>query len=467
MSRTLLLFALSLAACDGESVQAEPLPAEQLAAVFADGDDWGRLTDFEAQAATRTNAIYARAVGRTVHRFTSQNFQNECSGGFVDDDILVTSHHCSQRNGATSDFQKIAFGKWGDTDGDVTAALEYLEDRLVRLGVPTWRVAQIDLTVLHEWGCDRLAQDGSRDVEFWSCRKKDLTWTENGQTVTWELLPGQLYGHLEVADTLPNTGEDLYGISQNRHCPNGTADQSNSVLLSPGELEQAMASCALGYGTTCFKTYADWLASSSGGPILDADHRVFGVMHGEIPGQSNVCDTYTPTGVQGNYGAYLGTQVDTYLSEDADGGGDPVGSWAGVLDRFGGTLGTAKYLACPAKMLAAGVVGTTTSTGILGHFGLVCMPNTSHGTRVDQRLDRARVVSPGAADVGTVSSPLDFNVFMAETLGVFQPDDGQHSLLMCPPGFFLSGVQGFESPNTVYGIRCGDPESGTTVNRYV
>lgn len=460
-------FLLALIGCAVEPTPDRPaeLPQHQVPAVFDDGVDWDSITTFEADPAWAKATLTGRAAGRAAH--PTEN----CSGALIDDDIIVTAAHCAD-GGATQVIMR--FGFYGEDGTNQAAGEEDLRIRLKQLGIPESRVDGIPVASLRDWACENYNQDGTKDVAYWECTPKNLAYTWGSETTTFVLKPGHLFGKVTVDVAERPASTPIYGLSQTKIC----GDQQFTLALSPGQVELQNDNCVPGYANDCFRTYADFTAGSSGGPLIDAQsHKLFGVMHADSTGGSDECDLRTPGPLSFNVGAYIGSEALDYLAEDSNGGGDPVGSWTGYppimgsplvgSPPFGGSSQT-HYRNCPSNMLAAGIAGTSNGFGALGNIGLVCMPNLEN-PESNYRLDRSRVVSAGSWDVGFLPAGggRDFNEFMNQEFGYYQPDLGQHSLAMCPPGYFIKGLWGFEEPNAIFGLRCEKPSNGHTIWKWI
>jgi hypothetical protein len=445
--RVLPLLVSLAAACGAQPLPSDALPTDQAPAIFDDGTDWDRLPNFESDPDMTSAVLYGRATARLIFPGGST-----CSAALIDDDVLVTNVHCGVTSSATA-----YFGLYGDpaATGDYSIGTGDGSKRLKQLGVPKATVDAMDWADIQAYDCTWDADEGTRDIAFWTCAPNTTTFTIDSTSHTLDYLPGHVWGHFNVDRGTRGASEPLQVLSTNKLC----GDTHRNVLLGEGEILSSSETCAEGY-TDCFSTYADHHSGSSGGPVVDAyTQGIFGLVQGQSVPRSygDECDTLLE-GEGYNIGAYLGPLADTYTEEDSDGGGEPVGDWDGTTTLLGTAPRT--LLSCPGDRLAAGVVGTTHAGGI-GALGLVCVPHATSGPR---RLDRSVVITEGSTDLGIKIGKVDFNDFMAEYQSTSMPDLGQPTLAMCIDGYFVTDMT-FRTtfrgnPQQLREIRCENPDTG-------
>lgn len=138
----------------------------------------------------------------------------------------------------------------------------------------------------------------------------------------------------------------------------------------------------------------------------------------------------------------------------------------------GGPGGVEKRLECPFGFVAAGIIGTTIKDqfypqGVIGNFGLVCLPFDSIAR---YQFEYATVITGGSKDVPVVAKNAPFNEYITRVL----PHDPtttrnrQQNFQMCPPGFYLKGLRYASSGRvmeSVYALRCERWDKGESAIR--
>lgn len=483
----------SLQACDSQSLST--LPEDQVPAVWDDGIDWLRLTDFETLAGNEHTALYSRATaylymapldykeavdGPPSVNPTSINTWPKCSGGLIDDEQVVLAEHCDGTNtingGPEKTLAVAQFGRYGvKADvGDFTEAIVEARRRLKQLGIPHATVEALAVPTFTEWVCRFNMQDGTRDVAVWGCDPNIIQVPHSGGTFDFELMPGHVWGHYNTQVGFQK--DDFLEVPNHTYMCGDNAPHRN-LVLSEGDVVDTVAACnATSDFTDCFHTLADWVEGSSGAPILNADHEIVGVVssgavsNGPIstqclpldPAQIPVNPMLNP-----NKGAAISALVPAQVDDTRD--GVNAGNWTGTTDLVGAAPSFPYIRNCPVDTRGSGLVGTRNGDGV-GNIGLVCTPDNGLG---DLRIDSGVVMTRGSADIGGYINPTprDLNDFLKERLSWTEPNHlGQHTLAMCPPGHFLVGLEATEladSVESIVSLHCRSPSTGHTATVWV
>ena len=429
---SLLLLA---AAC----VEAEPDPAVPLgtddSALLCDGEDWRDFTTFASDAQHRIGAQYGMAVASLPG----------CSGALVTPTRLITANHCYRGDVTTATF---GVG-W-------SGAEQHVRNRLTDLGLTATEALYVAREPGTVWSftCTRTSNYstdgwGNVDVDVYDCAPVSIDGLGR-------VAPGDLWGHLETHMGERSEGTRGYVLSVNK----ASAYSTSRILLSPEAYVIDSSDGCKSYEPWedpidyehCFEHDGDQLEGSSGGPILDANHRLFGLVQGHMSAgiTADVCDGGLWSD-DANYGAYV-----------------PSNAWAtgfDVGDRLpsvvnytttvwaGGTTGSLSSLPCPSDSLAIGVVGTTyphdpVGNARVGNFGLVCGRYARSNEAIDRTSARWEVLFGGSYDTALGAGWRSFNAYIHEVLDL-QHDGGaptghgqqQQSLTVCRPGYYLTGVQ--------------------------
>lgn len=433
------------------------------------------------QADLATDSPSSAALQGLWGRATAHLEDAGCSAFLIDDAILVTAEHC-----VPSDEQVVArFGNYGLNFDSFGVAETEARHELRALGLDEDAVQAVSSDDLTRWTCD-LLESQPEDVAYFECEPNLIDWTPHSYTQTFALLPGHLWGQLEVRARRHNSGTNI-GVL---HAPPGqwSSGGGNDVLLSHRGKILDRSFNAPGYGSSRdnFKFDSDTVYGSSGGAVVrDSDGVAFGVVGGCMFWQGD-CDDERNTGLfYRNYGAYLDGRAEDY----ADGGTFwSMGPTDGDTRWLGSsTIGTATEFSCPQSedigydTLAIGVIGTKDPTyDRVGNFGLICAPHLDPGGQPDTtHLDRAVVVSAGADDLlggpyATDEHGDEYLRYRNDIRGSTVPNDvpyaNRQHVQMCPPSFFVVGVQGRVSNGRlarITNLRCGNPQDGTEMTVWV
>ncbi len=479
----LLGMAVSSSACISNSGGDEEEVGNAESEIVMGSANYKLLTELEGLGPDGARALYGRAVGTFP--------ESGCSGFLIEDDVVVSARTCRMagNNVVTSDTQEFQLGLHGSgaATGNFNPALIEAMVKLMALGVPTsvFITGQISLETLTKWSCNAVQQTPGRDVEYFACEPNNILWTnDNGTTTQLALMPGHLYGHMNVKPSVPGAVTSIRNLGVNKRC----GDPQKSTLSSTGQMWEVSEACdewspdAFG---SCFDYTSDANLGHEGGPIfVNATNEVFGIHTGhwhfwlhDAGDDSDPCASASFNYAE-NLGTYIANDVFNFTNDSPNGNGSSTGVTLSAGTFVGGTGGTARNLTCPSNYLAAGVIGSTAADGHLGNFGLVCMPNTDFfqgdltGDVDAYRLDRAVVIAGGSIDTGfTVADRVDFNSYYNEVRSSTAVAPFQQRLNMCPPGEFLKGITGHFSSlaGSVTELTCSPPkffnmETTRTVN---
>jgi hypothetical protein len=448
-------------------------PGEAVSGIVIDDHDFILLSQLEAANASptgnQTDALYGRATG--LVRNTG------CTSFLVDDGVVATARHCRMDDDlipdGTSPTTTIRFGRYGSgaPSGNFSGGSLDGLIRAIQLGIPlsVFLGNPAAFSSLTTWTCTVSQSTTGRDIEYYTCQPNVVSWVEpvNGMTVNLSLLPGHIWGHFNTASSGHQDGQSVRNFGVNQRC----GDAVRSVITAPGEVEDDVDGC-IGWFGGCFEVTTDTFGGHSGGPVVRrSDHVAYGVTHGSTFASWDAGETNDPCGSATgwhteNLATKIASDVSNFTGSSPTGGAQPTGGYLGIGGLVGGTGGTNRSLNCPANYLAAGVIGSTSSGGYLGNFGLVCMPNKDAfnagmvGNVTSHRLDRAVVVAAGSHDTGFVTADdVDFNTYFNEVLSDTAAGPFQQALTMCPPGMFLRRITGFEGTYAaeVTKIACAPP----------
>ncbi len=391
-----------------------------------------------------------------------------CSGFLISDDVYVNARHCRVMKGGAVTID-VHWGRYGTTDADFSLATKEARNRTQNLGVPMSQLPNVD-AALKTWKCDLALSPSKRDIDYWRCRPNSLAWTEQGdgaRNVTLNLLPGHVWGYYKSDSGSRPVGTALYTSHMVRRCTDSTRNLVISTQGGVKDTDYGCVSFANEDPEHCFEHGLDIIPGSSGAPVVDkSTHQAYGVMHGHwtywLGTADKVCEGW-PSGQVANLATRFGPEVFTMTQPEPVFQSPPFAGWGS--NWIGGTGGTADFSACPTGYLAAGVVGTASSSGYLGNFGFVCMPSVG-GTR----LDEATVIAHGSFDVGFKKAKnTDFNEYFNETLSSTQPSPHQQNLQLCPPGYYVNGVGGLAGNfvGQLVFMRCHSPSTDHTVVRTI
>ncbi|MCB9665959.1 MAG: hypothetical protein H6732_17770 [Alphaproteobacteria bacterium] len=440
--------------------------------MLASAGDRRPLADDARSAAwdDRTRAIFGTAV---VDVFNPATEARHCSGFFASDELIVTSTACLSaevRDGSTAVWVR---GATVATPEDADAFEGILGRRGHGLGYMTgegdpWTLPVYEERVFSGGLCFYEAEERDRPIAYLRCEL-------NGGLFH----PGEAFGHLELATERPRAGTPLHGLAMDELCGRDAIE----AVVSPGTMG-ASITCPSGVGAGCFEHTADHTSLGIGGPLLDRDHRVVGVMAGvshlvarvttgkkagyemEVDPSSSwaddpcVAETYRSMDLVGaNLGVTIGP-VGRRLIQDEREPGAVQGRYFDATEQIGHMSYDRVALTCPEHMQAVGVIGSTADKGMVGNLGVVCAPTDAH------LYDQAVVHAKDAGDVGKFQDPgMPLNRYLAEARSDNQPILGTQTFRVCPEGTVLRGIQAttWDRVERVEALECDGPKSRTLV----
>jgi hypothetical protein len=394
--------------------------------IICGSQDWDDAWNFANDPDHRIGAHYARGVAQTTAG------GNLCSAPLVSPDTLITAQHCGSPASLTANF---GVG-WSN-------AIPYAQGRLQDLGLSAAQANAVPPNTLSSFNCTfkkTYGNDagGNRDLDVYDCSPN---WISGLGFVS----PGDIWGFLEIQSGTRAEGTDTYVLSVNRKF----GANGDRLMLSPdGTVHDEYDNChgPWGYGN-CFEHDADTKPGSSGGAILDGNHRLFGLVKGNYDASIyNDCPTFAT-----NYGTYLPYNgfSDSWVIPDSL----PSPSNGSMTIYAGGMGGTASVQVCPANYLAAGIIGTTysfdpTGNARVGNIGLVCVPFKRANTPSSRPMESWQALAGGSIDTTLSSYYGPFNEIIHERLDRYDDfgamagyNDQQQSLTMCKAGFYMTGVR--------------------------
>jgi hypothetical protein len=458
LSSAALAVLLSLSGCLAEPVDADDIGERESEVTIGD-PNYELIADLYDDPDFDVASQYARASA--LDGFG-------CSGFLISDDVYVNARHCRlTTSGATT--ISVTWGRYGVADANFDLATAEAKTRLESLGVPA-SSANLSPGQLKTWTCSLELSPAHRDIDYWRCQPRQLTWYESagsGQWVSLNLLPGHLWGHYKVDSGSRPVGRRLYTAHLIQRCGDSTR---NLVISTEGSVKDTDYGC-VGFADQdpqhCFEHGLDTVQGSSGGAVVDkTTHQAYAVQQGQwrywLGTANKVCSGW-PSWQVANTATRFGPEVLDITAPGAVFQSGPAVGWGS--EWIGGSGGNPHYSECPTGYAAAGVVGTTSSSGYLGNFGFVCVPEVG-----GLRLDESRVIAHGSVDVGFVTANgTDFNEYFNETLSSEQPSSHQQNLQMCPPGYFIDGLGGFAGNyvGKLIAIRCHNSSTGHSVARFL
>lgn len=436
--------------------------------------------------------MYAKSTAHLTF-FDANNQPHFCSGFLVDSEWLVTANHCphlanlpTPGHSLNARFGQYAFGSY--SVGPFTGAFEGRTRFLQWMGgnpIPLTSSGNLSFAndqLLTSFNCNYESSsfqsiEGMRDINYYRCAPNIIQ--------GMEVYPGDLYGHVNVADSGQHMGvnERIFSISTNTI--NGEPSTNpKHILISDGTVYDGNDEyCGVDDpNNNCFETVGDdSICGSSGGLILRAsDLKAKGVIKGNLsiwdppgydsaPNGDPACNRY-PQNTENawkfsNLHSYLTSKVNieyanttpTFTSYISLQPAFPTWPW-NYLDPVwvGGQGGTIKTLKCPVSSngliyVAAGIIGSTayssSGPGPVGNFGLVCVPyNVS---TISREMDRAIVIVGGSVGTGfeypDFPKNYDLNTYYNEHVAhegaVYNVQYSQNQTVrMCKPGYALNGL---------------------------
>ncbi len=430
-----------LVGCVGGAEDVEDLEAREEPVILSSSPQWRPILEVARDPTWRRASSYARAVVKV-----SQAGGMDCSGAMVSDSLFMTAHHCLP---VIANPVLLRFGHIGSDYLTQDVAVIMARMRLRQLGVPLAAERSIgNSSIVFQTNAFRRMQEPGRDVVLAEANPLVVTIRlDDGGTLPVMIPMGDIWGRVPLRDFNPSSGRPAYALSVNTVCDS----QVRQVLLSPGETRPGTG-CLSGY-SACFDTTADGIAGSSGGPFFDRTfEQVIGVNSAE-PFAGNACQVSGSS--QNNTIARLGPTVIAATASR------PASGWPDSLvvspspPRIGGTGGVLWDEPCPPGMLVRGLIGSTApNTHYVGNLAIVCQPYSLPGRR---GLHSAVVFSPGSQDTGfTVARGEPFHDYLARTRTSTWEAEGLQTLALCPPEFFLRGVQAKSASyvNRIVGLEC-------------
>ncbi len=436
--RTLPALAITLVLGACNVPQDASLPNDLAPTVLANSPEWGPVTEFQDSYDDRTRAIYASAAGTFVANTKTGRMQ--CSGFMVSPWLFATAAHCVPvlQPWQKSPIIQVHFG-YLDTPEEHELIEGLVNKRLHNYSFlasgETWDPLEEGERRFPNF-CMHTQTEVDRDIAYFHCEGNRAPNAAAGAT----------WGFLEVGDLRSHKAkEEVWGLSVNDRCK-----KPHTTLLAPGAYDRTVR-CSEDGHTGCFGATFDLESGSSGGAVLDAQHRVFGVqiernesyydnfgdwVHWSDERVLDDCDTSPILGT--NVSAKFSELLPKLIDEDRR-----LGAMQGRRTKNTATIGqrpgSSWLLKCPDYMRGVGLVGSSGVNGMVGSLGIICSGSTY------QHAD-ALVFAKGAWDTGYVdSNGMSLNAYLAE---VRQPEErvpdakffGMQTAALCPGNFFLTGV---------------------------
>lgn len=469
------LIALSLLGCAAEVESPEIDDTRE--ELVLDGEDWDRIREFESTSFDEAHiaALYGRAVAKL-----DADGGLTCSAWLIDDDIMVSAHHCRGERDLRGDYWGTAtFGRFGDEWTNTDAGRVEAIRQATSLGLGSEAATAFGDGDLTRFRCrvvdTEYRLDGrNRDVDYWQCEPNRIRGhfpPLPGGARTMPIYPGHIWGHINVENGSRDDGDPLYMLSHNRRrdTPSGGMWQ---VMLSPrGYVYDAHDDAPGIYDTNFEVGRADNRCGSSGGAILDPrTHRAFGVIQGQYRAfWDDKC--YSGPESTGSIYSNIGTYIHRLANEYAEDRPPRTTAMPHIRSHpssqwVGGSGGDVHAAACPDDYAVIGVIGESVSDseedpGVVGDFGVICAPwSTPGASSPDIQLDRATIISGGSRHTGFgLVDNADFNTRHHETLvpGIaHRSNGGRERFQTCPAGSYLSGLEARadSSLNRVSMLRC-------------
>lgn len=272
-------------ACDSMDPDSGQIVFNEFPAIWTPGETWRSPNSFVLDSSLWPGTQYARAAG--VINYETVSGRNWCSASLIGSGKIVTALHCvdhlapTATIGFTPSFLTGTATPWGLIRSDSTSTqigLESLGFRGSALSTGMLLAREVN-SERAEWICRDRSVDTGRDVAYFQCDLKIINETNTGSQL---ILPGDIYGWMDISASVPKNTEGTYALTANRI----DTEENTRTLLSPNGVitKSPPFSCSVGgtsYSGCVNNQGADILPGSSGGAFLSlSDHKIYGVASG-------------------------------------------------------------------------------------------------------------------------------------------------------------------------------------------
>lgn len=360
---------------------------------------------------------------------------NGCPAYVVDRDYLLVTVHCGDGTVPQTVSLEQGFPRRG------WSTLTSPDERLENAGISGSRDGRYRINGFFQFpnffdieiadtACDLVGHRG--DLSLYACERHPVSWTDShGRSRSAELAIGDWFGFLTADDVRSElrVGDRLefLGIM---------AGTTNAAWQSGLELTDRRYRSSSSF---LFDGEDIWSGTSGSALLLPGTRTIMGTVNGGSVGH-------------GSIGTYVRGDTTPALPEAI-----PAETY-GLLDPYwdvsgwvGGSGGSRASYGCPYGYAAAGITGSAIQTGnnagVVGNFGIVCMPFHYVGELSNDRR-RALVIAGRSnetrSNTGSLADIYGMPLYEYLTTVVSTPAPsgmlGQQALAMCPVGTYLTGV---------------------------